>query len=188
MKIESEEFRQAILTLDAGLKSGMENGRTYTEMQPEYIKQCHELLLSAAQSDSWDEIADVIAFFLFAGGSQQILFHMLVDTYNKQCIPTINNAALKVAALEQASTYLRSELKNYGTNRARKAAQAKLANDPKQQAKDEVKQCWLLWQEKPLSYKSKAAFAKDMLEKFGDILESQKVIEGWCRDWEKMEK
>jgi hypothetical protein len=145
-------------------------------------------LLSAAQSDSWDEIADVIAFFLFAGGSQQILFHMLVDTYNKQCIPTINNAALKVAALEQASTYLRSELKNYGTNRARKAAQAKLANDPKQQAKDEVKQCWLLWQEKPLSYKSKAAFAKDMLEKFGDILESQKVIEGWCRDWEKMEK
>ncbi|MDP3279812.1 MAG: hypothetical protein U1D41_05850 [Nitrosomonas sp.] len=43
----------------------------------------------------------------------------------------------------------------------------------------------MLWQRKPLSYKSKAAFAKDMLDKFGDILESQKVIEGWCRNWEK---
>lgn len=63
MKIESEEFRQAILALDAGLKSGMENGRTFTEMEPEYIKQCHELLLSSARSDNWDEIADVIAFF-----------------------------------------------------------------------------------------------------------------------------
>ncbi|MDP3279811.1 MAG: hypothetical protein U1D41_05845 [Nitrosomonas sp.] len=78
MKIESEEFRQAILALDAGLKSGMENGRTFTEMKPEYIKQCHELLLSSARSDNWDEIADVIAFFLFAGGSQQILFHILL--------------------------------------------------------------------------------------------------------------
>lgn len=106
MNIDAKGFRQAILALDNGLKSGMENGKTFTEMKPEYIKQCHELLLSAAQSDGWDEIS----FFLFAGGSQQIMGHMLHDVFNKQCIPTINNAVVKVKAYEQAATYLNSEL------------------------------------------------------------------------------
>ena len=58
---------------------------------------------------------------------------------------------------------------------------------------------WLIvqhWQElqptpnkkkKPESYKSKAAFAKDMLTKC-EKLDSQKVIEDWSRAWEKSSK
>jgi hypothetical protein len=34
-------------------------------------------------------------------------------------------------------------------------------------------------------YKGPSAFAKAMLDKFGDVLDSQPVIERWYRDWKK---
>jgi len=55
--------------------------------------------------------------------------------------------------------------------------------DPKQAAKLQVKECWDLWRMDPQRYKSKSAFARDMLGKFED-LESQRVIERWCKEWE----
>lgn len=70
------------------------------------------------------------------------------------------------------------------TEIARAGVAAKLARDPKQAAKATVKECWEAWQEEPDRYKSKAAFARDMLNKF-EHLESQPVIEGWCRAWER---
>jgi len=65
---------------------------------------------------------------------------------------------------------------------AQHAARQKLASDPKQLAKQQVKECWELWQKEPARYRGKAAFARDMLNKYED-LKSQPVIEGWCRDW-----
>ena len=62
-------------------------------------------------------------------------------------------------------------------------AQKRLKDDPKQAAKAEVKDCWELWQADPNRYKSKAAFARDMMNKF-DELENQRVIERWCKEWE----
>ena len=70
---------------------------------------------------------------------------------------------------------------------ARFAAYAKLANDPKQKDKATVRECWEAWQKRPDNYGSKAAFARDMREKFPN-LESQPVIEGWCRTWERESK
>jgi hypothetical protein len=67
---------------------------------------------------------------------------------------------------------------------AKAAARARHANDPKQVEKVFVRECWKNWQEKPSSYPSKAAFARDMCGKVQN-LESQAVIEGWCRSWEK---
>lgn len=64
------------------------------------------------------------------------------------------------------------------------ANEARLATDPKQAAKETVHECWIDWQKRPDSYKSKAAFARDMRDKFPN-LESQPVIEGWCRTWER---
>lgn len=75
-------------------------------------------------------------------------------------------------------------IKSNATERARFNAKLKLANDPKQQEKSFIFDCWQSWQEKPDSYKSKAAFAKDMLTKC-EHLASQKKIEDWCREWEK---
>jgi hypothetical protein len=77
-------------------------------------------------------------------------------------------------------------------NRSLMAARARKrhVNDPKQAAKQQVKECWDAWQSKPNQYKSKSAFARDMLEKFpheegGEVgLESQRVIERWCKEWE----
>ena len=70
---------------------------------------------------------------------------------------------------------------------AYRAALARVAADPKQKEKAFVFQCWQDWQKKPESYKSKAAFAKDMLTKC-EKLDSQKVIEDWSRAWEKSSK
>lgn len=74
--------------------------------------------------------------------------------------------------------------KSSATARARFNAALRHANDPKQQEKSFIYSCWQGWQEKPDSYKSKAAFARDMLTKC-EKLKSQKKIEDWCREWEK---
>ena len=66
----------------------------------------------------------------------------------------------------------------------RKGAMGKLAADPKQKDKALVRECWDDWEKEPDRYKGKAAFARDMREKFPN-LESQPVIEGWCRAWER---
>jgi len=63
-------------------------------------------------------------------------------------------------------------------------ALAKLASDPKQKEKILVRECWNAWQVRLTAYKSNAAFARDMLEKF-ETLKSQPVIERWCRDWKE---
>jgi hypothetical protein len=70
-------------------------------------------------------------------------------------------------------------------NRSLMAARARKRHiaDPKQAAKQHVRECWELWQKEPARYAGKAAFARDMLSKYED-LKSQPVIEGWCRDWE----
>lgn len=69
---------------------------------------------------------------------------------------------------------------------ARNAVMTKLANDPKQNAKQYVFSCWQVWQEEPERYKSKADFAKKMLKQEQcKSLTSQKKIEDWCRGWEK---
>lgn len=74
-------------------------------------------------------------------------------------------------------------------------ALAKIAKDPKQKVKQEVRECWDEWRKKPSQYKSKSAFARSMLEKFPPDkdekgrtigLESQRVIERWCKEWESV--
>lgn len=66
---------------------------------------------------------------------------------------------------------------------AKKGSDAKNESDPKQAEKEFVRSCWMDWQEKPDSYKSKAAFARDMLDKCEHLV-STKKIEDWCRMWE----
>ena len=62
------------------------------------------------------------------------------------------------------------------------AVQKKLANDPKQAAKRQVKECWDRWQTKPGSYSGPTHFARDMLEKFPELI-SVPVIVRWCGAW-----
>lgn len=74
--------------------------------------------------------------------------------------------------------------KGSATSAARKKAIAKHMKDPRTLDKAFVKECWQCWRESPSKYRSKAAFARDMLDKV-EHLESTKKIEDWCRKWEE---
>ncbi len=71
--------------------------------------------------------------------------------------------------------------------RAALGAKKMLSNNTKQKEKLAVRGCWDAWHKSPEKYKSKAAFARDMRDKF-ESLESQPVIENWCRIWAKEAK
>ena len=73
---------------------------------------------------------------------------------------------------------------NAASTKARLNAIKMHAASPKQKDKLTVRECWEAWQQEPDRYKGKAAFARDMRDKF-PTLESQPVIEGWCRTWER---
>ena len=66
---------------------------------------------------------------------------------------------------------------------AKSGAEARWVNDPKAIAKQQVKECWELWQAAPQNYKSATAFARDMLSKYEE-LENPDVIRRWCRKWQ----
>lgn len=83
-------------------------------------------------------------------------------------------------AARQAEVEMRKEIKK---SLAQNAARRRLENDPKQVAKSNAYDCWKRWQKNPNEYKSKSAFAKAMMEKY-EQLESQRVIERWCKIWE----
>lgn len=72
------------------------------------------------------------------------------------------------------------------STKQREAARARVENDERQKDKQFVFQCWIAWQQNPSRYRSKSAFARDMIEK-AEKLVSEKVITDWCRGWEKLE-
>lgn len=113
----------------------------------------------------------------------QVIGAMLVG--NAQKSATASAYALKY--LELAHEYRKSshaEIEAVIRSRmGSHSARLKLVNDPKQKEKALVKELWILWQQQPMRYKSKAAFSLDMLDKF-QTLKSQRVIERWCKTWE----
>lgn len=64
------------------------------------------------------------------------------------------------------------------------AANVRWKLDPKNKEKAFIKECWMNWRDCPSNYESKAQFARDMLDKSAHLT-STKVIEDWCREWEK---
>jgi len=89
-----------------------------------------------------------------------------------------------------ASLFVENLLENdlniikFNLTQKKNAAAKRWKADPKTIEKQLVKECWTQWQLQKTSYKSKSSFANDMLDKF-ENLKSVKVIEGWCREWEK---
>jgi hypothetical protein len=64
------------------------------------------------------------------------------------------------------------------------AAKVRWQLDPRNTEKAFIKECWLDWKRVRSKYSSKAEFARDMLDK-SQHLTSTKVIEDWCREWDK---
>lgn len=131
------------------------------------------------------EISQLIAEFY--------LFHALTEIDNAIIAMQLNDSEGSICAAIEASSALSNamaiESGNEKLQESRRefaylGAMAKIERDPKQAEKKLVKECWQEWQRDPNRYKGKAAFARDMLDKF-EHLTSQKKIEDWCRDWEK---
>jgi hypothetical protein len=120
---------------------------------------------------------------------QALLSMMLANKCRHHLKNNINTALLSYG---QSCMMLGSAMANVGvywhkdsvSSYARKAVAKKLADDPKQKDKALVRECWDAWKNEPDRYKGKAAFARDMRDKFPN-LDSQPVIEGWCRTWER---
>ena len=79
---------------------------------------------------------------------------------------------------------LQQAFQSFKTNRAKNAAAAMLKKSLTQTEKRFVLECWQDWQSGKLQYESKAAFAREMLDKC-EKLKNTKTIEDWCRKWEK---
>lgn len=89
-------------------------------------------------------------------------------------------------AVERLGNALAALPKQARTSEASKAAKAKHAKDPRQKAKEQVYELFLAWQQGDQSaYRSAAAFARDMLDKFPDELSSQQVVERWVAGWRR---
>lgn len=73
------------------------------------------------------------------------------------------------------------------TTTAKKAAAAKLQNDDKQKAKEQIKAIWLEYQAGRATFKSGADFARHAVEKCPSIT-SVKSVERWVTEWRKERK
>ena len=67
---------------------------------------------------------------------------------------------------------------------AESGARSRWANSPKTAAKQQVKECWEMWNRDPGRYRSKKEFAFDMLSKYPE-LENPETIQRWCRAWQE---
>jgi hypothetical protein len=91
----------------------------------------------------------------------------------------------QVDRLQEIEDLATRKLHRLDSKRAGERAAKRHAKDPKQAAKAFVRQCWDDWQSSPDSYRTTAAFARAMLDKFPDLLSSQPVIERWVRTWKQ---
>jgi hypothetical protein len=72
--------------------------------------------------------------------------------------------------------------KKCAADHGRDGALLRLSKDKKQIIKKEAKEYWVNDRDR---YKSRADFARCMLDKFPDDLENQAVIEKWSREWDR---
>jgi hypothetical protein len=66
-----------------------------------------------------------------------------------------------------------------------RAARARHKKSPIQIVKHEVHQLWQMWERFPSNYPTAVAFARDMCDKWPDLLQSEVVVARWVRDWRK---
>jgi len=134
------------------------------------LSEVDSALLSTLYEDAGDGIDSAIRATEALGHAREFL---------RLATAVLTTPAVEHADHEALVVPLRQEFALAG-------AKAKLAKDPRQAAKREVKEWWIRWRANPAWYQSKSSFARAMLDKF-PVLSSQPVIEAWCRQWERAE-
>lgn len=108
--------------------------------------------------------------------------HEAYDAFSLQDINRMWNDAERLTKENMAESD--EVIKIAHSNMAKKGALARLRNDRRQSEKQFILECWRDWRADKHKYRSKAAFARDMIEKC-ERLTSTKKVEDWCREWEK---
>ncbi len=131
-----------------------------------------------------------------APGSEHPIFSESLATIEK-FINQLPEADIKQLLFEYACSYIiseRNDLRHIGElislkikerKAARNAALSRHRQSPKARVKNEVRNMWMNWRNKPSQYRSASAFARDMLDKFPDELSSQQTIQRWVTAWKK---
>lgn len=91
----------------------------------------------------------------------------------------------QVASVEHVEAEASKRLARLDSERASARAKRRHLIDPKQAAKQFVFECWQAWEGRPAQYRSVAAFARAMLDKQPDVLQSEAVVCRWVREWRK---
>ena len=110
----------------------------------------------------------------FKNGNSNLSFDLLYEA--NQAMDSVTAYSVWEDAFKEGSINARRE-------QATISATARYKQDPKQKERKFVFECWNAWQVEPEQYKSKAEFARAMLDKCEHLV-SQKKIEDWCRSWE----
>lgn len=143
------------------------------------LKEIDKVLstLSDNKSLNLKTLERVISIGLEIHSAYEIEYHC----YN----PAIINNAVDIQKIKESSieNYI-EELRVKKSERAAEYAKIRHQEDPKQAEKTFIFDCWNDWKAGKSVYKNQTAFAKDMLTKV-EHLESQKVIETWCTEWNK---
>ncbi len=179
MNNDVEGFSQGINEIRESLLAKIDQGSTVSEESKPYRSRYLALLKDAHISNNWEEIAGQIAYLLYAGEISNMILHKTVDSTN-MLIEKFNT----LAATEPVNLNIQALFDQFKHDLAKSGGISRAVNDPKQKEKAFVLECWQEWQKKPDNYKSKAEFARDMLNKT-EHLTSQKKIEDWCREWER---
>lgn len=154
----------------------------FLEIQDEYLI----LDLFQQLKEASKDYSGSLAYYFILACLQKIdcaLILLCLDGGAADSIVSATLAVERAEAISKGSARLKRARSELGTL----GAIGRHGGDPKQTDKTLVKECWVAWQANKMRYKGKASFARDMLQKC-ENLESTKVIEDWCREWEKQAK
>jgi hypothetical protein len=137
-------------------------------------------------------------------------FEFLNHNYLFVCLEEVDDAIVGLcldggavgAALMAANAYANFQaiesgndsLQKARSDLAMRAAIERHRQDPKQAAKQLVKECWYAWQMRPELYRSQSVFATDMLTKVAadtagnPIISHDTIVKKWIPEWSKSRK
>ena len=116
----------------------------------------------------------------------QLIVHF--KSKNKECALYELGLAWQFASIARWSNHMEMamyfEMESSREKMAR-AARARYKKSPIQVVKHEVYELWQMWERSPSKYPTAAAFARDMCDKWPDLLHSEVVVARWVRAWRK---
>ncbi len=133
-------------------------------------------------STDWTRTSAAYSIWCMDKGMSGLLNNSAVDAAKGF---TYSQIALTLAHEAREERAKQGILKNMASAMGRKGAIAKHEGDPIQAVKKHVLDCWRNWQKNPDNYKSQAEFARDMVDKWPELLKKshETIKKKWIPEW-----